>query len=126
MGRGRPKGSRNKKSLAADALLTQYAESIVKKCIGMALLGDPTAMRLCMARLGAPKRETPVKLKMKPVQTLEEVKQVLAATIEAVGAGHITPGQAESLARLLDAQRRGIETVELEARLEKLEDLTSS
>lgn len=124
MGRGRPPGSRNKKSLAVDRLLAQYSAPLVKKCIAMAMNGDPTAMRLCMERLGAPKRENHVKLKTLPAETMGEVKQSLACTIAAVSTGKIAPSQGEVIARMLEVQRRGIESAELEVRVGELENLT--
>lgn len=121
MGRGRPQGSRNKKSLGVDRLLAEHSDSIGRKCIVMALQGDPTGMRLCMERLDAPLRETHVRLKTPTAQTVEDVKQALASTIAAVASGRITPSQGELITRMLEAQRRGIESADLEARLGKLE-----
>ena len=43
---GRPKGARNKASLAAEALLDGEAETLARKAVEMALAGDTTAMRL--------------------------------------------------------------------------------
>jgi hypothetical protein len=126
MGRGRSEGSRNKKWLAVDRLLAEHSDSIVKKCIVMALHGDPTGMRLCMERLGAPLRETYVRLKTPTAQTAEDVKQALASTIAAVTGGRITPSQGELITRMLELQRSGIESADLEARLEKLETWTKS
>jgi hypothetical protein len=125
MGQGRPRGSRNKKSITADRLLAEYAESIVKKIIVKALQGDPTAMRLCMERLSPPEREARIKLKTPMVKTVEGVKQALATVIAAVGREQISPSQGEMFGRLLEAQRRGIESLELEQRIEKLEDRTT-
>ena len=80
-----------------------------------------SAMRLCMERRVAPLREPSVRLKTRTAQTAEDVKQALAATIAAVSKGQITPSQGELLTRMLEAQRKGIESADLEARLEKLE-----
>jgi uncharacterized protein (DUF697 family) len=55
-------------------------------------------------------------------QTAKDVKQSLAFTIAAVTAGKITPSQGELITRMLDVQRRGIESVDLEARIEKMEN----
>jgi DNA-binding FadR family transcriptional regulator len=125
MGRGRPQGSRNKKSIAVDRLLAEHSDSIVRKCMVMALQGDPTGMRLCMERLSAPLRETPVRLKTPTAQTVEEVRQVLASTLAAVAGGRITPSQGELITRMLEVQRRGIESADLKARLAKLETWTT-
>ena len=44
---GRRRGSRNKATLAAAALLAGESEALTRKAVEMALAGDPTAMRLC-------------------------------------------------------------------------------
>lgn len=126
IGRGRPPGSRNKKPFALDRLLAEHADSIGRKCIVMALQGDPTGMRLCMERLGAPQRETHVRLKMPTAETAENVRQALASTIAAVTGGQLAPSQGELITRMLEVQRSGIESADLEARLEKLETWTKS
>ena len=45
-GRGRPEGSRNKATLAAQTLLDGEAEALTRKVIDLALSGDITALRL--------------------------------------------------------------------------------
>ena len=44
---GRRTGSRNKATLAAAALLAGESEGLTRKAVELALVGDPTAMRLC-------------------------------------------------------------------------------
>jgi len=121
MGRGRPQGSRNKKSSAGGRVLAEYGDSLERKCVWKALQGDMSAMRLCLERLVPPVREPSVRLKTRTAQTAEDVKQALASAIAAVSKGQITPSQGELLTRMLEAQRKGIESADLEARLEKLE-----
>jgi len=48
--RGRPLGSRNSATLAAEALLEGEAEKLTRKCIELALSGDTVALRLCLER----------------------------------------------------------------------------
>ena len=43
---GKPKGVRNRATLAAEALLDGEAEALTRKVVEMALAGDSTAMRL--------------------------------------------------------------------------------
>lgn len=50
-GRGRPRGSRNKKSLMLQRLLLEQAKEIVQSVIDRAKEGDRTAQALCMERL---------------------------------------------------------------------------
>ena len=66
-GRGRPKGSRNQATIALQHMLDGHGEAITKKCALMALQGDPVALRLCMDRLLAPRREPPAKFRLAPV-----------------------------------------------------------
>src|SRR6185437_3737662 len=54
---GRRAGSRNKKTLAAMALLEGEAEGLTRKAVELAMLGDPMALRLCLERLLPPCRE---------------------------------------------------------------------
>ena len=61
---GRPKGARNKASLAAEALLDGEAETLARKAVEMALAGDTTAMRLCLERIMPIRRDRPVSFAM--------------------------------------------------------------
>ena len=45
---GKPKGARNKATLAAEALLDGEAEAITRKAIEKAKEGDMAAIRLCL------------------------------------------------------------------------------
>ena len=47
---GRRPGSRNKATVAVEALLDGEAEKLTRKAIEMALAGDTVAMRLCLDR----------------------------------------------------------------------------
>ena len=46
----------------------------------------------------------------------------LAEVARALGHGEITPTEAQAVAKVLEAQRKAIETEEIEARLTALED----
>ena len=48
---GRPKGARNKKTLALEALLDGEAEALTRTAIEKALDGDGLALRLCLERI---------------------------------------------------------------------------
>jgi len=45
---GRPKGSRNKTTVIAQALLEGEAEALVRKVVQLALEGDLTCLRICL------------------------------------------------------------------------------
>ncbi|MHC4197293.1 MAG: DUF5681 domain-containing protein [Planctomycetota bacterium] len=58
--KGRPKGTRNRATIMAEALLEGQAEALVQKGVSMALKGNTTALRLCLERLIPPRREPTV------------------------------------------------------------------
>jgi hypothetical protein len=51
---GRPKGSRNKATIAIEGLLEGQAEALTQTAISKALKGDSIALRLCMDRIAPP------------------------------------------------------------------------
>ena len=57
---GRPKGSRNKATIAIDSLLEGQAEALTQTAISKALDGDSIALRLCMDRIAPPMKDKPV------------------------------------------------------------------
>ena len=57
---GRPMGSRHRATLLAENLLDGQTEELLQKTIDLALAGDPTAMRLCIERIIAPRRDRPL------------------------------------------------------------------
>ena len=115
---GRPKGCRNRATLAALALLEGEAEALTRRCVELALAGDATAMRLCLDRL-LPKHR-PVRLEL-PLRTLEDLDQATDAISGALAEGAVTVDEVAALAGLVEARRRLLETTELERRLAALE-----
>ena len=118
---GRPKGARNKSTMAAEMLLENQAAEITQKCVDMAMDGDPTALRLCLSRLIPIKRERTISLDMPPLEGSQDALKAVASVLEAVGSGAITPSEGQALASLLETHRRTFEVEELEHRIETLE-----
>ena len=48
---GKPKGTRHRATLAAEALLDGEAEKLTRRAIEKALEGDASALRLCLERI---------------------------------------------------------------------------
>ena len=57
---GRPKGSRNKATIAIESLLEGKAEALTQTAISKALDGDSIAPRLCLDRIAPPMKDKPV------------------------------------------------------------------
>ena len=120
--KGRPQGSRNASTMAAEKLLEGEAEKIARKCVNMALAGDTTALRLCVSRLIPIKRERTISLDLPPLEGSQDALKAVASVLEAVGSGAITPSEGQALASLLETHRRAIEVEVLERRLDLLEN----
>ena len=122
-GRGRPVGSRNKATIAMQDLLDGEGEAITLKAIKLAKAGNEVALRLCLERLIAPRRERTVRLKLpSDISRAEGISGAVAAILEAVAGGEITTGEAAQLANVLEVRRKAIETQDLERRLIQLEN----
>jgi hypothetical protein len=120
-GKGRPEGSRNKVSVMLQSLLEEQAQAVTEKVVELAKRGDSTAMRLVIERLIPPTRERRVNLTLPKVTTAADVTGAIGAVLEAVASGELAPGEGQQLAALLEAQRKSIETVQLEERVTALE-----
>ncbi len=119
---GRPKGRRNRSSMAAEALFDGESEAITRRCIYLAKGGDPTALRLCLSRILPVKREPrTIELDLPALEGSQDSLRAIGTVLEAVGAGAITPAEGQAVTSLLEAHRRTFEVEELEHRIEALE-----
>jgi uncharacterized protein DUF5681 len=125
-GRGRPKGSKNKITKKMQELLEKYSESILQKCMSMALKGDRMAMKLCIERLFPARRDGFVQMPLPRTHTVEQLAASSERVLQAIARGQITPAEGEAISRILEDRRRVIESTELESRLEALEANRSS
>ncbi|MGI9074181.1 MAG: hypothetical protein ACR2JB_23360, partial [Bryobacteraceae bacterium] len=80
-GRGRPEGSRNKASLAIQALLDGECEAITRKAVEMAKSGDTTAMRLCLERLLPTMKDRPLRIDLPVVKSTGDVWNALGRVL---------------------------------------------
>tara|TARA_R110001599_G_scaffold73783_9_gene203996 strand:+ start:6446 stop:6880 length:435 start_codon:yes stop_codon:yes gene_type:complete len=119
---GRPKGARNKTTLAVEALLHGEAETITRKAIDMALEGDGAAIRLCLERLLPARKDSPVIFELPKIETALDTVTASTALLSAVAAGEVTPEEANKVMALLTSHKQLIEVCDLESRLQALED----
>jgi hypothetical protein len=120
-GQGRPRGSRNKKTIQWQEMLSEHGAALLKKCVLMAMQGDRSAMRLCMDRLVPPCKESPAQLRLPSMTSAAGLAQAQAAVLDAYSRGQLTASQAATMSELLDKYRQSLETEQLEARLQALE-----
>jgi Family of unknown function (DUF5681) len=122
---GKPKGARNRVTLAIDELLDGEAEAITRKAIELAKAGDGPALRLCMDRIAPPRRDRHVPFALPKLETVLDAKAAAAAIVEAVASGELTPGEAAELSKLVENFTRVLEATDFEKRLAALERKTS-
>lgn len=118
---GRPRGSRNKATLAAEAILDGEAEALARKAIELALNGDLQALRICLDRLLPPRRERLVRFSLPPISAGADASQATTALISAVAHGELAPGEVASLVQIVEAHTQVLLVSEFEQRLTKLE-----
>jgi hypothetical protein len=121
-GRGRPKGSPNKITKKMQAMLCNYSEPLLGKCIAMALKGDRSALKMCVERLFPARRDGLVQMPRLAVQTAADIEASSERVLQAISRSQITPTEGETISRILEERRRVIETVALEARIQELEE----
>ena len=121
-GRGRPKGSRNKTTLALQQILDEHLPTLMKKGIMLAWQGDGPLLRMFLnGRLPRP-HDPPVKIGRLPMSTTDDLLQAHQTVMNKLASGVISPAQAKEVASLLETQRQLLETHNLAARIARLED----
>lgn len=118
---GRPRGSRNRRTLLAEQILGEDIEAVARAVTTAALGGDMAAARIIMDRLAPVRRGRPVVFDLPSGTDATGLAEGFDALLRAVAGGLLTPEEGAAVASLLEARRRTIETMEFEARLVDLE-----
>lgn len=118
---GRPKGARNRTTLAVEALLAGEAQKLTRTAIDHALSGDMTALKLCLDRICPPTRDATVRVDLPPLESASDVMLATETVILAVANGEIGLSAGEVLLRLLEHHRRAMDSGDIERRVLALE-----
>jgi len=119
---GRPRGSTNRATRAAELLLDGEAAALSRKAVEMALAGDAAALRLCLDRTVAPRRERSVELPLPAINSAADILGAIKAVAGAVGRGAITPGEGFALSQMIESFLRAIDASDFDNRLRQLEE----
>jgi hypothetical protein len=120
--KGRPKGSRNKTTLAVESLLDGQATALTQKAIDLALSGDLIALRICLDRILPVRKNRPIEFVLPPIETIADAPKAISAITAAVAQGEITVIDAADVSRLIETYVRAIEASDLDKRLKTLEE----
>jgi hypothetical protein len=121
LGRGRPAGSRNRATLILDALAEGEAEMLLRTVLEQAKDGDTRAAEMVLARVWPVRRGRPVTLSLPPIRGAVDVVAALGAVADAMAIGELTLEEASAAAGVIEANRRAVETADLDERLRRLE-----
>jgi hypothetical protein len=111
LGRGRPKGSRNKAKSPEQATLDEYAPHLTRKCIALAMQGDRSALRICMERVSPARRGSRIPIALPRIETVGDVDRAAEKVTQALRRGHITPTEGSMLMNTLESRSRIIAKV---------------
>jgi hypothetical protein len=107
--RGKPKGAKNKNTLAAEALLDGDAQAITRKAIEKAKDGDIAAIRLCLERILPAVKSRPISIELPKVETISDVVAAQGAVITVMANGELRPDDAAAIMKMFAAIRTSLE-----------------
>ena len=119
---GKPAGARNKSTRMVLTIMEGGAKEITEAVVRLAKEGDLSAARLVIERLLPPAKDRPVFVALPDTDTAAGIAQAQAAILQAVAAGELLPGEAATLAGIVEVRRKALETQELEQRIAALEE----
>ena len=118
---GKPKGSRNKATIAIESLLEGQAEALTQTAISKALDGDSMALRLCMDRIAPLPKDTTISFPLPRMENANDASKAAGSVLKAVSIGEITPIEGSRVMGLIDSFRRTLELTVIEHRIQALE-----
>jgi hypothetical protein len=118
---GRPRGARNKRTIALENIMEAESEVITRKAIEMAKGGHIAAIRMVVDRLAPIRKDRAVEFELPPLNTPADAVAASVAIAAAVAAGDLTPLEAAQLSKVVDGYVQALEAHSFEQRLAKLE-----
>lgn len=94
---GRPKGSRNKATIAIESLLEGQAEALTQTAISKALDGDSIALRLCMDRIAPSVKDKPIVFPLPRMRDAMDASEAAGSVLTVVSDGTLTPSRERGL-----------------------------
>jgi hypothetical protein len=116
---GRQRGSRNKRTILAERLFDDSAETLVKALIALAQQGHPAALRLAMDRI-CPTKDAPVAFELPTIASADDAVGAMASIVQGLADGDITPSEAAKLARVVQTFVQTVSTAVLEQQVQDL------
>jgi len=109
---GRPLGARNKKTIAMEEEFAEHSQEAVEIVMRRARGGDPTCLRLLMARIMPTGVDRPLPLELPKVESADDAQKALNMVIEAFGRGAITVRELSPMLGSVDRMARTAERIQ--------------
>jgi hypothetical protein len=120
---GRPRGSRNRSTLLAQAFFDENGQDFVEKLREMALeKGDLAALKLCVERVLPPRKSRPVTFELPEIKTAQDLVGAHVEVLRATSCGELTPDEASKITDMLEACRRAMDIADVAERVERIEE----
>src|SRR5262249_39082473 len=98
---GRPRGSRNKRTILAEKLLEDRVGEVTTAAIDLAKAGDPIAVRVCMDRVAPRLRHRPLDFPLPQFVTRAAAPVAYSAIGQGLASGELDPEQAAVLMKIV-------------------------
>ena len=118
---GRPKGSRNKATIAIESLLQGQAEALIQTGVSIALEGDSFALRLCMERIAPAPKDQPISFSLPKMNNALDASEAAGSVLTAVSDRALKPIEATRVMGPINSYSRTLELTEIEQQLQALE-----
>jgi hypothetical protein len=113
---GRPRGSRNKRTVIVEKLLDDSAGQLTTVAIARATDGDPAALRACMDRVAPRLRHRPLDFDLPDLVTLADTPGAIAAIAQGLSHGELDREEAIALMRAVREFTQALAAVERDRR----------
>lgn len=121
-GTGRPQGSKNNVTLAAEHIIQGEAEALSRKLVELALAGNVACLKTALERLVPVCKSKAICLPDLPrIESIREASTLTAYILDAVAEGTVSPVEGEILGRSCERHIRALEVRDIEHRLAELE-----
>jgi hypothetical protein len=104
-GRGRPKGSPNKKTQQAQKLFEDNSPAIMALAINKSR-EDPAMLRMLASRIVPRQKDLPVKIGRLPMNTLEDLDRASEVILKKATSGKISLREAQEIFQMIQDRRR--------------------
>jgi hypothetical protein len=113
---GRPRGSRNRRTVIVEKLLDDSAGELTTAAIARATDGDPAALRACMDRVAPRLRHRPLDFDLPDLVTLADTPVAINAIAQGLSHGELDLEEAAALMRAVREFTLALAAVERDKR----------